>query len=48
MRGILRHHLPLTADEIAFFGDWMQFLGQDVVPVQLPDELQRYLRERYQ
>lgn len=48
MRGILRHHLPLTVDEIAFFGDWLQFLGQDVVPIQLPDELQRYLRGRYQ
>ncbi|AYG38488.1 MULTISPECIES: helix-turn-helix transcriptional regulator [Lactiplantibacillus] len=47
MQGILRHYLPSTTDEIAFFGDWLQFLGEDVTVVQIPAALRDYLKRRY-
>lgn len=47
MQGILRHYLPSTIDEIAFFGDWLQFLGEDVTVVQIPAALRDYLKRRY-
>ncbi|USJ85909.1 helix-turn-helix transcriptional regulator [Lactiplantibacillus pentosus] len=47
MQGILRHYLPSTIDEIAFFGDWLQFLGEDVTVVQMPAALRDYLKRRY-
>ncbi|WP_203181040.1 helix-turn-helix transcriptional regulator [Lactiplantibacillus pentosus] len=46
MQGILRHYLPSTTDEIAFFGDWLQFLGEDVTVVQIPAALRDYLKRR--
>ncbi|MDC6397219.1 helix-turn-helix transcriptional regulator [Lactiplantibacillus pentosus] len=47
MQGILRHYLPSTTDEIAFFGDWLQFLGEDITVVQIPAALRDYLKRRY-
>lgn len=47
MQGILRHYLPSTTDEIAFFGDWLQFLGEDVTVMQIPAALRDYLKRRY-
>lgn len=47
MQGILRHYLPSTTAEITFFGDWLQFLGEDVTVVQIPAALRDYLKRRY-